>query len=174
MLEKLGIRYPAGVKYVWSWFVTVCMPASIPFVVLIIIGVLAVRLRFVPDAPYLPMFERLTGLGQLIPTGLALLGSGLRELTKSKGVSHGRREKSVSTAWTFGICSMVIFAGIQVDLILSHGSVPYGDQRWLAVTSLLVFGLCALLAANFVYVSIPAAELVPEDETTRSVEPVPA
>ncbi|MFV8160762.1 hypothetical protein ACNQVK_01170 [Mycobacterium sp. 134] len=154
----------AGVKWVAMWFLAVCVPVSIPFAILVAVGILSDAFGSAPEVPYLPLFERLTGLGQLLPTGLALLYTGTRELFSDEvpaPITSPRGKGLYGATWFFGAIAVTVFVLIQRTVLDMQGSVPYDTQQGQAWTSLGLFAVCAWITFTNVYLSTPAPKPPP-------------
>lgn len=164
----------AGAKWVGMWFLAVCVPVSIPFAILAGVGILSscVGLFLMAEAPYLPLFERLTGLGQLLPTGLALLYAGSKDAHSAEGPARSSpKGKAIHAGtWTFGILVGAFFTLVQYAVLQKQGAVPYDTQHQIAWISLGLFAVCAWIAFWNVYLStpVPAPAPAPSDRTVAA------
>ncbi|WP_142282933.1 hypothetical protein [Mycobacterium aquaticum] len=148
----------AGVKCVVMWFLAVCVPVSIPFAVVVAVGVLSSCFSLLlSETLYLPLFERLTGLGQLLPTGLALLYAGSKDLFSADAPARStpKGKALYGVTWFFAAIVLVVVTMIQLTVLQKHGSVPYDTQQVMAWISLLIFAICAVIAFTNIYLSTP-------------------
>jgi hypothetical protein len=135
-------------RQLWVWLTSVCLFASVPFLLLLLLR-----------APYMPTFERITGLGQLLPTAFTLLGGGVRELgTVSGDRRKGMRNFTYRMSYVFGAASLAVWFSIQHDLVSRGGSLPYDVQHRNAWQSVVLLCMCAVIAAIGVLVATPAKE----------------
>ncbi|OCB36717.1 hypothetical protein A5676_20285 [Mycobacterium malmoense] len=107
-------------------------------------------------ASYMPTFERITGLGQLLPTAFTLLGGGIRELgMMRKDRRTGMRNLMNRLAYAFGAVAIGVWGFMQHGIISRNGSVPYDVQHTNALQSVALLCMSAIVAAIAVLVATP-------------------
>ncbi|WP_396912824.1 hypothetical protein [Mycolicibacterium sp.] len=165
----------AGVKWVVTWFFATCLPALFPFAVVVFVGLFSTGWSLVlSEGLYLPLFERLTGLGQLLPTGLAFMYAASKDFylgdAPARQTLRGRAIYGITFVLIVVVLMMLVT--IQMAVLQGQGSVPYDTQQWIAWWSLFVFALCVVMTVAAVYLTTPAP--VPAPAPASPGQPVAA
>lgn len=127
------------------WALSGCALAAVPYILVLFIR-----------TPNLPWLEKVSGLGQLLPTALALLGGGLAELLTMPTGNKGSRDEMLWAGFIFGILSIGLWAIIQVDSAnAKDGVLPYDQLQLYSWSSLILFIICAVIAGIAVLIATP-------------------
>lgn len=134
-----------GLKRLGWWVLFVCLISAIPY------GVVALF-----DATYMPPLERMTGTGQLLLTGFAFLGGGVRELHDMPvGLRPGRRKAFGGMSVVFGGFSLAVYGVMTGQLIAANGALTSDQLQDNAWKSVGLFSLCAAIAVLAVLTATP-------------------
>jgi hypothetical protein len=134
-----------GFKRLELWFISVCGLGAVPYILVLFIR-----------SQHLPWLEKVSGLGQLLPTGLALLGTGLAELLTMPSNKKKGRDELIYAVVVFGVLSVGLWAIIQVDAADSaNGVLPFDAMHGYAWASLILVAVCVLIAGISVLLATP-------------------